>query len=199
MWQLRSITCFTPPDPQQALLSRAAQAEQQQAQAIVQAARRQAQQQLDEAHQQAQQILQQAQEEAAAQLEEEQAHFWQQTQTLFSDWQQQRAAQQQQIVSVASALLSQALTHCLAEAPPAARLEALLKQLLNRSAPESAATLYCAPEQHASLTVWLDNHPALRWQLAPDERLEHDALRLTTAQGELHISWQALLAALSGE
>lgn len=199
MWQLRQVTCFTPPAPQQALLSREALAQQQQAQSIVLQAEQQAQQLLDEAQQQAQQILQQAQEQAAELLEQEQAHFWQQAQALFDDWQQQREAQQQQVVTLASQLLAQALTHCLAEVPPAARLEALLTQLISRCPAETQATLYCAFPQQPSLSAWLSAHPALRWQLIADERLESDALRLVTAQGELHISWQALCQALSGE
>lgn len=199
MWQLRQLTCFTPPTSQQALLSRDALAEQQQAQSIVLEAQQQAQQLLDEAQQQAQQILQQAQEQAAVQLEHEQAHFWQQAQTLFDDWQRQQEAQQQQVVVMASQLLAQALAHCLAEVPPAARLEALLTQLMSRSPAETQATLYCALPQQSALAAWLSAHPALRWQLVPDERLESDALRLVTAQGELHISWQALCQALSGE
>lgn len=198
MWQLRPLTCFTPPEPQQALLSRETLIQQQQAQAIVLAAEAQAQQLLEAAQHQAQQILQQAEAEAAERLEEEQAHFWQQAQTLFDDWQQAREAQQQQIVQTASQLLSQALTHCLAEVPPAARLEALLTQLLHRAAPDSEATLCCSPARQPTLAAWLSARPALRWQLAPDDRLETDALRLIAQQGELHISWHSLCQVLGG-
>lgn len=180
MWQLRQLTCFTPPEPQQALLSREALAQQQQAQQIIMAAE------------------QQAQAESAALLEQEQTQFWQQAQTLFDDWHQQRETQQQQVVTLASQLLAQALAHCLAEVPPTERLQALLTQLMNRSPSETQATLYCAPCQQSPLAAWLSARPALRWQLTPDEQLERDALRLVTAQGELHISWQALCESLSG-
>ena len=199
MWQLKPLACFTPPDAQQTLLKREALAQQQQARQIILEAQQQAQELLEEAQQQAQQIHQQAQAESAARLEQEQAHFWQQAQALFDDWDAQRAAQQQQAVTLASQLLAQGLAHCLAEVPPPERLQALLAQLMNHTPSEAQATLYCAPSQRSSLTTWLSAHPALRWQLTPDERLAHDELRLTTAQGELHISWQALCRTLSGE
>ncbi|YCH31141.1 type III secretion system stator protein SctL [Erwinia sp. D4-22] len=198
MWQLRRLTCFTPPDPQQALLSREALVQQQQAQQIIMAAEQRAQMLLDDAHQQAQQILQQAQAESTALLEQEQTQFWQQAQTLFDDWHEQRETQQQQLVTLAGELLAQALTHCLAEVPPTERLQALLTQLMNHAPSETQATLYCSPCQQSPLAAWLSAHPALRWQLTPDEQLERDVLRLVTAQGELHISWQALCASLSG-
>lgn len=198
MWQLRRLACFTPPEPQQPLIAREALAQQQQAQQIINEAEQQAQRLLDEAHQQAQQIQQQAEAEAATLLAQEQAHFWQQAQTLFDDWQTARETQQQQVVTLASELLAQALAHCLAEVPPTARLAALLTQLLNRSPADTQATLYCAPCQQPALVAWLSDHPALRWQLTPDERLEQEALRLVTAQGELHISWQALCETLRG-
>ncbi|URQ61351.1 type III secretion system stator protein SctL [Pantoea alhagi] len=198
MWQLRRLSCFTPPEPQQALLNREALALQQQAQQIRVAAEQEAQRLLDEAHQQAQQIQQQAQAESDALLEKQQAHFWQQAQMLFDDWHEQRETQQQQVVSLASQLLAQALAHCLAEVPSEQRLQALLTQLMNRLPSETQATLYCAPCRQAPLAAWLSARPALRWQLTPDEGLEIDALRLVTAQGELQISWQAFCQSLSG-
>ena len=199
MWRLKQIACFTPPDAQQALISRDDLAQQAQAQSLLDAARREAQTLIEQAQQEARQIRQQAEADAASIGEDEQARFWQQAQPLFDDWHRQREAQQRQLVDLASRLLAEGLAHCLAEVPAPARLQALLIQLLNRCAPETQATLNCAPEQLPVVTAWLSERPALRWRLAPDERLPPESLRLVTDQGEMTIGWRALCQALGAK
>ncbi|MBD3707629.1 hypothetical protein IE983_24960 [Enterobacter hormaechei] len=94
MWRLKQIACFTPPGPQQAVLSRDDLAQQAQAQSLLDAAQYQAQALIEQAQEEARQIRQQAEADAISICEDAQARFWQQAQPLFDDWQQQREAQQ---------------------------------------------------------------------------------------------------------
>ncbi len=199
MWRLKQIACFTPPGPQQAVLSRDDLAQQAQAQSLLDAAQYQAQALIEQAQEEARQIRQQAEADAISICEDAQARFWQQAQPLFDDWQQQREAQQRQVVELASRLLAEGLSHCLAQVPPQDRLQALLTQLLNRCAPEIQATLCCAPSQQPTLAAWLSERPALRWRLAPDEGLPPESLRLVTDQGEMAIDWRTFCQALGAE
>lgn len=196
MWQLRKISLRQPPEPQVALLSRDALAINHQAETLIADAERQAQALLDAAQTQAEALQQQAAAERDALLAGAQETFWQQARTLFADWQQQRRAEQQQLLDAADALLAQALGRLLEQVPPAGQLDILLEQLRAKQPPAVAATLYSHGERHAAVAHWLTQRPELRWQPAIDDSLPPDTLLLTTEQGELHISWQALRQAL---
>lgn len=71
------------------------------------------------AHKDAQTIREQARAEAQAEREacqrEWEAAFWQQAQTLLTDWQQQRAAEEAQLVVLAGKIVNEALQHLLDE------------------------------------------------------------------------------------
>ncbi|HGM6862450.1 TPA: type III secretion system stator protein SctL [Serratia rubidaea] len=196
MWQLRKIPLRQPPAPQAVLLGRDTLAVSRQAEQLIADAEREAQSLLDQARAQADALRQQAAAERDALLAGAQETFWQQAQTLFSDWQQQRRAEQQQLLDAADALLAQALGRLLDQVPPVGQLDILLTQLRAKQPSAVAATLYCHSERHAAAAHWLTQRPELRWQPAVDDALPPDTLLLTTEQGELHISWQALRQAL---
>ncbi|MET3056225.1 type III secretion system stator protein SctL [Serratia marcescens] len=196
MWQLRKISLRQPPPEQAVLLCRNTLVVNRQAELLIANAKSEALALLDEAREQANVLRLQAEAERDALLAGAQETFWQQVKTLFVDWQQQRLAEQQQLLNSADTLLAQTLGHLLDEVPPAGQLNILLSQLCAKQPSAGAATLYCHGDRHAAVAHWLKHQPELCWQLAIDNTLLPDALLLTTEQGELHISWQALHQAL---
>ncbi|MCU5773688.1 type III secretion system stator protein SctL [Erwiniaceae bacterium BAC15a-03b] len=158
---------------------------------------------LAEAQQQAQEILaaaqQQAEQHIAEQREQCEAQFWQQADELFSSWQQQRQQDEQQLVTLAEQLLTQAITQVLDDFTPQQRFRALLQQLLRQHARQQQATLWCATAQQQEVSAWLAQQPQLEWQLSFDEQLPVDQLRLVTDQGELQIGWAALCQQLAAQ
>ncbi|MCU7369223.1 type III secretion system stator protein SctL [Pantoea stewartii] len=197
MWQLRKILLRQPPARQAILLGRDMLALNRQAEQLIADAEREAQEIIDEARTQAETLRQQAKTECDALLAGAQDAFCHQAQTLFTDWQHQRGVEQQQLLDAADELLEQALGRLLDEVPSAKQLDILLTQLRAKHPPVAAATLYCHSEMHAAVTHWLVQRPELRWQPTINDTLPPDTLLLTTEQGELHISWQALRQALS--
>lgn len=153
------------------------------------------------AHKQAQTIREQARAEAqaerAASQREGEARFWQQAQTLFADWQEQRAAEETQLVLLAGKVLNEALQHLLDEVDDERRFHALLRQLLRHYPRQQQATLYCASEQKQEINGWLVAQPQLRWTLCADPALEPDRLRLITDAGELMVNWRTLCQQLA--
>jgi len=153
------------------------------------------------AHKQAQTIREQARAEAqaerAASQREWEARFWQQAQTLFADWQEQRAAEETQLVLLAGKVLNEALQHLLDEVDDERRFHALLRQLLRHYPRQQQATLYCASGQEQEINGWLVAQPQLRWTLCADPALEPDRLRLITDAGELMVNWRTLYQQLA--
>ncbi|WP_061800110.1 HrpE/YscL family type III secretion apparatus protein [Serratia ficaria] len=192
MWQLRKISLRQPLEPQAALLSRDTLAANRQAEMLIADAEREAQALLGVAQTQAEALLQQAAAERDALLVGAQETFWQQARTLFGDWQQQRRIEQQQLLDAADALLAQALGRLLDQVPPAEQLDILLEQLRANQPSAVVATLHSNGELHTAVVHWLAQQQELHWQHAIDDALPPDTLLLTTDQGELHISWQAL-------
>lgn len=200
MWIHKKITLSDPQLLSGALLTRELLAEHQQALTILQSAERQAQACLDAARRQAEQLLIDARESSAQQLAEQiaeqQQTFLADAEQLFADWQQQQQQWQEALFPRAEALLTQAMSQLLAELPAASRLQAMLQQLLKAQGRQAAATLFCSPEQQPAVQEWLTQHPQLAWQVSSDATLPADSLLLTTEQGELHLNWSQLCAAL---
>ncbi|WP_158783741.1 type III secretion system stator protein SctL [Pantoea sp. BAV 3049] len=200
MWIHKKITLLNPQHLSGTLLTRELLAEHQQALTILQSAEQQAQACLDAAHRQAEQLLNDARERSAQQLAEQiaeqQQTFLAGAEQLFADWQQQQQQWQAALLPRAEALLTQAMSQLLAEQPTEARLQAMLQQLLKAQGRQAAATLFCSPEQQTVVQEWLVQHPQLAWQISSDTTLPADSLLLTTEQGELHLSWSQLCAAL---
>ena len=148
------------------------------------------------AHKEAQTIREQARAEAQAEREacqrEWEAAFWQQAQTLLTDWQQQRAAEEAQLVVLAGKIVNEALQHLLDEVDDERRFHALLKQLLRHHPRQQQAMLYCASLQEQEIHGWLAAQPQLSWPLCADPMLAPDHLRLITDAGELMVDWQTL-------
>lgn len=153
------------------------------------------------AHKQAQTIREQARAEAQAERaacqREWESLFWQQAQTLFADWQEQRAAEETQLVLLAGKVLNEALQHLLDEVDDERRFHALLRQLLRRYPRQQQATLYCASGQEQEINGWLAAQSQLRWTLCADPALEPDRLRLITDAGELMVDWRTLCQQLA--
>ncbi len=192
MWQLRKISLRQPPEPQTTLLSHDTLAANRQAETLIADAKLEAQALLGAAHAQAEALLQQAAAERDALLTCAQETFWQQVRILFDDWQQQRHIEQQQLLDAADTLLAQALGRLLDQVPPVVQLDILLEQLRAYQPSTVVATLHSNGELHTAVEHWLAQQQELRWQHAIDNALPPDTLLLTTDQGELHISWQAL-------
>ena len=148
------------------------------------------------AHKEAQTIREQARAEAQAEREacqrEWEASFWQQAQALLTDWQQQRTAEEAQLVVLAGKIVNEALQHLLDEVDDERRFHALLKQLLRHYPRQQQATLYCASLQEQEIHGWLAAQPQLSWTLCADPALESDHLRLITDAGELMVDWPTL-------
>lgn len=148
------------------------------------------------AHKQAQTIREQARAEAqaerAASQREWEARFWQQAQTLFADWYEQRATEETQLVLLAGKVLNEALQQLLDEVDDERRFHALLRQLLRHYPRQQQATLYCASGQEQEINGWLIAQPQLSWTLCADPELEPDRLRLITEAGELMVDWRTL-------
>ncbi|MBP2169583.1 type III secretion protein L [Erwinia toletana] len=192
MWKVRKISLLNG-EPATGNLLRAQEiATHQQAEAI-----------LAQAQQQAQEIVAAAQQQAAQHIAEQreqcEARFWQQADQMFSDWQQQRQQDQQQLVPLAEQLLSQAISQVLDDFTPQQRFRALLQQLLRQHSRQQQATLWCASAQQDEISSWLAQQPQLAWQLSFDEQLPVDQLRLVTEQGELQIGWAALCQQLAAQ
>ncbi|KAF6662715.1 type III secretion system stator protein SctL [Enterobacteriaceae bacterium EKM102V] len=149
-----------------------------------------------QAHQQAQAIREQARAEAQAEKEASQreweALFWQQAQTLLTDWQHQRTAEEAQLVVLAGKVVNEALQQLLDEVDDERRFQVLIRQLLRHSPRQQQATLYCASGQVQQIADWLATQPSLRWTLYADPALEPDRLRLITDTGELVVDWRTL-------
>lgn len=185
MWKLKTLHQLDGCAPPGNILRREEIAQQQQAVSII-----------EQAHEQAHLIREQARAEAQAEMEacrrEWEATFWQQAQTLLADWQQQREAEEAQLVILAGKVLNEALQQLLDEVDDERRFHALLKQLLRHYPRQQQATLYCASAQEQAISRWLADQPQLSWTLCADPALAPDHLRLTTGQGELLVNWQTL-------
>jgi len=153
------------------------------------------------AHKQTQTIREQARAEAQAERaacqREWESLFWQQAQTLFADWQEQRTAEETQLVLLAGKVLNEALQHLLDEVDDERRFHALLRQLLRHYPRQQPATLYCASGQEQEINGWLAAQSQLRWTLCVDPALEPDRLRLITDAGELMVDWRTLCQQLA--
>ena len=194
MWIRKKITLLSDPQlAQSTVLTREAIAEHQQALTVVQHAERQAQQRLEEAEREADRLIAEAQrrieEELKTQAEQQQHDFYQQAQQLFEQWQEQEQQWQQAMIPRAEALLNQAMSQLLDQQPEAARLQAMLAQLLKAQERQTAAMLICAPANQAAVEAWLAGRPQLLWEISADAALASDQLILTTEKGELHLSW----------
>lgn len=185
MWKLKTLRLLNGITPQGTLLRGEEIDCQQQAVSII-----------EMAHEQAQAIREEAQAAAQAELidrrREWEAAFWQQAQTLLDGWQQQREADEAQLVLMAGKVLNEALQHLLDEVDDERRFHALLKQLLRHYPRQQQATLYCASEKEQALSRWLAGQPQFSWTLCADPALAPDALRLVTGQGELLVDWGTL-------
>lgn len=190
MWKLRKISLLDGAAPQGELL-RAEQLQMQQQAAEV----------LAQAQQRAEKIIAAAQQQADEHIAEQrlqwEAQFWQQADTLLSGWHQQRQQDEQQLVSLATQLLNQAMTQLLGEFSDEQRFHALLQQLLRQHSRQQQATLWCASSHYATVSAWLAQQSQLAWQLSSDEQLPDDQLRLVTEHGELQVSWSMLCQQLA--
>ncbi|RQM39570.1 type III secretion system stator protein SctL, partial [Erwinia psidii] len=164
----------------------------QQARDILQQAQQQAEQLLADAEQEAESIRLHAQQSA-------EQDFWQQANTLLSDWQQQQQRIETDVLAVMDEVLSQALGQLLSDIPEPARLNALLRQLLREKTQADQGSLYCHPSQQSSVAEWLQRHSHLDWQLQPDESMQPESLKLVTSQGELYLDWQQAVSQLLPE
>lgn len=201
MWTTRKITLLNSPLPAaQRIITCAALAEHAAAQSLLATARQEAESCLAAAHEQAENILEEARARSAAEsarhLADAQQAFITRTETLFADWHSAQQAWQDHLLPLAESLLVQAMTQLLGAQPDTARCQAVLRQLLKVQGRQSAATLLCSPAQHAAVADWLAQHADLPWSLTTDAALDPDALVLTTDNGELHLSWTQLCAAL---
>jgi len=185
MWKLKTLRQLNGIAPEGTILRREEIARQEEAASIIALA-----------HEQAQAIREEARAAAQAEYDtqrlEWEAAFWQQAQRLLDDWQQQRAAEEAQLVIVAGKVLNEALQQILDEVDDERRFHALLKQLLRLYPRQQQATLYCASAQEMAVSGWLAGQPLLSWTLCADPELAADRLRLVTTQGELLIDWRTL-------
>ncbi len=190
MWKLRKISLLDGAPPQGELL-RAEQLQMQQQAAEV----------LAQAQQRAEKIIAAAQQQANEHIAEQrlqwEAQFWQQADTLLSGWHQQRQQDEQQLVSLATQLLNQAMTQLLGEFSDEQRCHALLQQLLHQHSRQQQATLWCASCHYATVSAWLAQQSQLAWQLSSDDQLPQEQLRLVTEHGELQVSWSTLCQQLA--
>lgn len=185
MWKIKTITLLNGSEPPGKLLRAAEMDCHQQGKAIIANAQQQAEAILTQAHQQAEHYLTQ-------QRNEQETRFWQQAGVLFTDWQQQQELQEQQLVSLAEQLLSQAMRQLLEDFTPEQRYRTLLQQLLRQHPRQQQATLYCSGTQQEDIAACLSQQSHLVWQLSSDEQLTTDQLRLVTEQGELLVDWKSL-------
>lgn len=185
MWKLKRLSLADGSAPAGNLLRREAIALGLEAAAIIELA-----------HKEAQTIREQARAEAQAEREacqrEWEAAFWQQAQALLADWQQQRTAEEAQLVELAGKIVNEALQHLLDEVDDERRFHALLKQLLRHYPRQQQATLYCASLQEQEIHGWLGAQPQLSLTLCADPMLAPDHLRLITDAGELMVDWPTL-------
>ncbi|WP_051937046.1 type III secretion system stator protein SctL [Erwinia sp. 9145] len=201
MWIRKKITLLSDPQLSQSnVLTREAIAEHQQALTVVQRAEEQALERIEQAERQASVLLDEARQRVEQALEEQmiqqQQDFITQAQQLFDHWQEQEQQWQHALMPRAEALLTQAMSQLLDEQPDAARLQAMLSQLVKAQGRQGAATLICAPAQQSAIEEWLAAHPQLTWEVSTDAALDDDALILTTGRGELHLSWKHIFDAL---
>lgn len=185
MWKLKTLRQLNGSAPEGTLLKGEEIARQQQAVSII-----------EQAYEQAHIIREEARAAAQAEMQtlrrEWEATFWQQAQTLLSDWQQQRDADEAQLVQLAGNVVNEALHQLLDEVDDARRFHALIKQLLRHYPRQQQATLYCASAQEPTVSNWLNRQGQLSWTLCADPALAPDKLRLVTGQGELLVDWHTL-------
>lgn len=170
--------------------------EQQQALSVLARAQQRSEAMLAEAGRQVERLLNEAQQQAerqvAARCEEAEQAFWQRSEALFSEWHEERTAQQGQILGQAQALINAAFEQLFGGLTEQQKLTGLLSQLLQASGRATAVTLYHASRHEAALAEWLDAHPQLGWSRCIDDALAAETLLLQTAQGEFSISWNSL-------
>lgn len=142
-------------------------------------------------------LLNAAKTESDARLKKAQHTFWAQANSQLKRWQMEHLAQSRALESNATAVVNHALHHLLADVPPQARIAALLEQLLRTQCPPLDAILRCHPHAIVHIRQWLKTQTDTVWQLQTDERLDPQALVLTTEQGEFCIDWCSTISSLS--
>ncbi|MGN8344706.1 type III secretion system stator protein SctL [Pseudomonas sp. SMV71] len=155
-----------------------------------------AQRVIERAREQAAQLLEQANEVAEAKVLQAQARFWDKADALLSTWEAQRQAMWEQIESSAARLVNEALRTLLDEVPEPARIDALVRQLASGQRDPSDATLYCHPEDLASLTRSLGNTAPQPWTPVADAGMERHQVKLQTPGGTFQLDWPGAVQAL---
>lgn len=170
--------------------------EQQQALSVLALAQQRSEAMLAEAGRQVERLLteaqQQAERQAGARCEEVEQAFWQRSEALFSEWHDERTAQQNQILNQAQALINAAFEQLFGGLTEQQKLTGLLAQLQQAGGRATEVTLYHASRHEAVLAEWLDAHPQLGWSRCIDDAMAAETLLLQTAQGEFSISWNSL-------
>ncbi|WP_248733115.1 type III secretion system stator protein SctL [Pseudomonas sp. MWU13-2517] len=177
-----SIPTASLPD---ALIPRAVLADSQQAERL-----------LKHAQAQADTLLRQAQEKSEQWLEQAQAEFWQRANRQLQRWELERQAICERLEQIATSVTNQALSNLLEQTPPAERLSALLKKMLNTQVPAIAANLVCHPQDHLQVEHWLTLHSDAPWSLRLDNSLTAQTLILETDEGSFHIEWRSTVDSL---
>lgn len=168
-----------------ALIPRAVLADSQQAERLLENAQVQADALLREAQAQSEQLLEQAQVE-----------FWQRANRQLERWEMERQAICERLEQIATSITNQALISLLELTPPAERLSALLKKMLNTQVPAIAANLVCHPQDHLQVEQWLKFHSDTPWSLRLDDSLAAETLILETDEGSFHIDWRSTVDSL---
>ncbi|MFP3496962.1 type III secretion system stator protein SctL [Pseudomonas sp. SIMBA_059] len=168
-----------------ALIPRAVLADSQQAERLLENAQVQADALLREAQAQGEQLLEQAQ-----------AEFWQRANRQLERWEMERQAICEHLEQIATSITNQALISLLELTPPAERLSALLKKMLNTQVPAIAANLVCHPQDHLQVEQWLKFHSDAPWCLRLDDSLTAETLILETDEGSFHIDWRSTVDSL---
>ncbi|MBA1427010.1 type III secretion system stator protein SctL [Pseudomonas fluorescens] len=146
---------------------------------------------LSDAQAQAEVLLRQAQEQSEMLLERAQAEFWQKSNRQLQRWEAERQLICGQLEKAARAITTQALSKLLELVPPAERINAILKKMLDVQVPAIKATLACHPEDHAHVEQWLNLHSQAPWSLRLDATLAAQTLILETDEGSFHVQWSA--------
>ncbi|KWU50191.1 type III secretion protein [Pseudomonas palleroniana] len=157
---------------------------------------RQAEQLLENAQAQADALLRQAQAHSEQLLEQAQVEFWQRANRQLERWEMERQAICERLEQIATSVTNQALISLLELTPPAERLSALLKKLLNTQVPAIAANLVCHPQDHVQVEQWLQLHTEAPWCLRLDDSLAAETLILETEEGRFHIEWRSTVDSL---
>ena len=131
-----------------------------------------------------------AQEDHDIWMIEQQETFLQRIDFFLEQCNQQRAEWEMTVVQQLRNLIQKTLKNIFSDLTLDQKLDAILFQL-NLHSNFQSASLFCSSLHAEYCSRWVEKHSELGWVLMIDSKLDDDTLRLSVAQAEMSLSWQA--------